>query len=704
MSKRKNRVVIDSSSEDSDSGENLDEELLSLAKRKRIDTGSDREETDAAKVENVEKTSTKENTKHFSESDSETSESDDEWTVSGKGSNNKTKKKSQSKSIPKTNANRENTTTSEKDASSEPEEGEVSDSESENSDGSESAVSSLNEEEFNDGYDENLMGDEEDQARLAQMTEKEREQELFNRIEKREVLRTRFEIEKKLRMAKKKEQKRKKEKSDVKLKIDASSRSKERRRKVEENKDKLDKKAQAIKDLKAEREKKKKQAEILNQKELEPDQQKEDEDDDEEQEEETQQAVKSKLKASDVYSDDDEDEGSPSDQDEDSGGSYRSRSEDEEEDAKKPHYISTREELSKIRLSRHKLERWVHAPFFGKTVIGCFVRIGIGTHNGRPVYRVAEITDVVETGKVYQLGNSRTNKGLKLRHGSQERVFRLEFVSNQDFTDTEYFKWHEALALDSTPLPTLEHVSQKLKDIEKALNYEYREDDIESIVKEKQRFKKNPHNYAMKKTHLLKLKEMAEQNGDEEEAQKLIGELEQLEERAIELDKMRTSTISAISYINERNRQRNIMEAEKAIIEESRQPREISDDPFTRRKCAPTLVTKTRESVINAEILRKIEQQRVQLKEKEEEEKRELRKAEEEENFDIKKNDTQDQVKSRTEEDLFSAHDFDIKIDLDVPLSSSASSGASRASSANKEHTPRRSLNLEEYKKLRGLI
>lgn len=63
--------------------------------------------------------------------------------------------------------------------------GEVSDSEDSDSDTSDS------QEEFNDGYDENLMGDEEDQKRLAQMTEKEREQEIFKRIEHREVMKTR---------------------------------------------------------------------------------------------------------------------------------------------------------------------------------------------------------------------------------------------------------------------------------------------------------------------------------------------------------------------------------------------------------------------------------------------------------------------------------------------------------------------------------
>ena len=64
--------------------------------------------------------------------------------------------------------------------------GEVSDSES--ADGSD--VDSG--EEFFDGLGPDLMGDEEDRKMLAQMTEKEREQELFNRIEKREVLRIRL--------------------------------------------------------------------------------------------------------------------------------------------------------------------------------------------------------------------------------------------------------------------------------------------------------------------------------------------------------------------------------------------------------------------------------------------------------------------------------------------------------------------------------
>lgn len=107
--------------------------------------------------------------------------------------------------------------------------------------------------------------------------------------------------------------------------------------------------------------------------------------------------------------------------------------------------------------SRFKMEKFVHLPCFTRVAQGCFVRIAIGNNNDKAVYRVrtendyhilkhelynggcilqvAEIIDVCETAKVYQLGNTRTNKGLKLRHGAQDRVFRLEFISNQVFVN-----------------------------------------------------------------------------------------------------------------------------------------------------------------------------------------------------------------------------------------------------------------------------
>lgn len=85
--------------------------------------------------------------------------------------------------------------------------------------------------------------------------------------------------------------------------------------------------------------------------------------------------------------------------------------------------------------------------------------------------KVCEIRDVVETGKIYNLGSTRTNKGLRLkyknkekdvfkiynfyfyRHGHNERVFRLEYVSNSEISDTEFKRWRET---------TLKQVKRKI--------------------------------------------------------------------------------------------------------------------------------------------------------------------------------------------------------------------------------------------------
>ncbi|XP_070579046.1 RNA polymerase-associated protein RTF1 homolog [Ptychodera flava] len=663
MSKRKkSRVLVDSDSSGSDSAADLEEELLSLTKRKRTEP-----------QENIQK----------SDSDSETSDSDDEWTA---GAKKKPTKKPVKKRTVKTAASDSSAVASDSEKSS-LEEGEVSDSESEKSySGYNSSDSDSTEDEkefFDDGYGDDFMGDEEDRARLEQMTEKEREQEIYNRIEKREVLKTRFEIERKLRQAKKKEMKRqKKREEEFKQRAKTTSeRSRERRRTIDE---KRDRKAQAIKDLKAEREKKKRTAEAL--------------------------AKKQPVKVSDVYSDDESDDNDDS-SDSQSDASYAVSEKEEEEDYE-DHRVQTiqgREELSKIRLSRHKLERWVHMPFFTQTVKGCYVRIGIGTNDGRPVYRVGEITDVVETAKIYSLGSTKTNKGLRLRHGIQERVFRLEFVSNQDISESEFFKWKEEMMLSGLQLPTRDEIDGKYRELQNALKYNFKEEDIEQIVKEKQRFRKTPRNYAMRKTDLIKKRDEAEQKGESEVAQKYAKELEELEERAEELDKQRTKNISAISYINQRNRARNIQEAEKAMAEEIKELMNAKADPFTRRKSRPQLVTKTREQQASLELLKQLQAQ--QEKEKLERMKREA-KMSESEDLDIlslvegssANQSAAPLPERRISEDLFEAHDFDIKIDLDVPLGDTRPLSAPKPANQGKDGTPRRSLNLEEYKKKRGLI
>lgn len=359
------------------------------------------------------------------------------------------------------------------------EEGQLS---SDSGSGGEEDESSSNSE-FDDGYGEDLMGNEQDRDYLEKLSEKERETELFKRAERRDQLKRRWEIERKLKHSRKVENAKnkafkkpasKKPKTAAAKKVvektyaavpedsvmtpsssfpiegasqddkdefpeeffDPKERSKERKKNVEMNKTD-DKRSSAMAMLKARREGKQKR-EVER---TEAAKQNEDEKEDLDGVGEKTSSVK--LKARDIYSDDsDSDSEEKTSQDgRRSSSSRSSTSGSDSEDGvsqkaavyKKPVYVSTLEEMNNLKISRHKLEKFINLPIFEKTVMGCFVRINIGnnTSSQKLVYRVAEITAVVETPKIYSFGSGRTNKGLRLKHGAQERVFRLEFVSNQ---------------------------------------------------------------------------------------------------------------------------------------------------------------------------------------------------------------------------------------------------------------------------------
>uniref|UniRef100_A0A336MGJ7 CSON012067 protein n=1 Tax=Culicoides sonorensis TaxID=179676 RepID=A0A336MGJ7_CULSO len=711
MGKRKNQPIIDSDSSDSSSSdENLDSELLSLAKKKknaRLNSpkgnNSESDDSDWGSSANERKTK---KMKAASLSDDSDSESESKR-ISEKND------QVPAKEIP--------TTERAKSHDSEPEEGQLT-SEDSDSDGSSSDGSSS---EFNDGYDENLMGDAEDRARLEALTEKERETEIFKRIERRDMMRTRWEIERKLRLAKrsekekdrkpktkkKKKQKEKVQKPPVQEKpmfspprpiaepsepvespekkssdsteyFDPKERSKERKKNVEMNRTD-DKRSNAMAMLKARREGKAKREEEEAKKEA---QRKQDEEKDEIEGVGGKTSVK--LKASDIYSDDSGSESDEKMSDKRSTTSSKSSGSESEDDEKpqkekKIEYITTCEQLNKLRLSRHKMERFHMLPQFEKVVTDCFVRVSVGNHNGQPVYRVGQIVGVVETAKVYQFGRGRTNKGLRLKHGTQDRVFRLEFISNQDFTEQEFYKWKTVCESQNVEMPNMDLIESKQKDVKEALTYEFKDEDIDRIIEEKNRFRAHPTNYAMKKTQLLKEREAAITRGDNDYANDLSIQIQELEERANELDKRRSSSISLISYINNRNRQNNVKIAELAILEEAKANRGVKiDDPFTRRSTQPTMSFKKRSEKEETPNDMYVPPPLPGKKKAEEQKKT--------------------QNGPSTENNLYSLHDFEI--DLDVPLPVTTVNVQPKPLEKVTETAPKRSLNLEDYKKKRGLI
>jgi RNA polymerase-associated protein RTF1 len=67
------------------------------------------------------------------------------------------------------------------------------------------------------------------------------------------------------------------------------------------------------------------------------------------------------------------------------------------------------------------------------------------------------------------------------RHGNSERVYRLEFVSNQPFTDNEFIKWRETMVIGGLQLPSLGEVEQKVAAIKQASAYSFKDSDIDKV-------------------------------------------------------------------------------------------------------------------------------------------------------------------------------------------------------------------------------
>ena len=149
--------------------------------------------------------------------------------------------------------------------------------------------------------------------------------------------------------------------------------------------------------------------------------------------------------------------------------------------------------------------------------------------------------------------------------------------------------------------------------------------------------------------------------GEEEKTEQLTRELAELEEKADKLSKAKLSTtLSNISFINERNRRNNVERAEEAILEEIRvSGGQKAEDPFTRRSTKPRMMTNKASTDIPLlpgalpvalgigkpiEPVASTVETKKQLEDK-----------------------AKAMPKAKTG-DLFSAHDFDIKIDLEVPL------------------------------------
>jgi RNA polymerase-associated protein RTF1 len=274
-------------------------------------------------------------------------------------------------------------------------------------------------------------------------------------------------------------------------------------------------------------------------------------------------------------------------------------SDDDDEDGGGDAVPASEAQIRKIFLKRSTLEKWIAEPYFAQLAPGCMVRIGIGLDkkSGEPRYRLAEITQVAEGThgnyplaeyELYGKPGVKTPFHLVLKFGKHERAFKANEVSNQDPTAKEFAEWTAQMRVDEQRPLRVRDTDAALENIRAAENYRYTSEDVQAMLKKRQEKKGGlTHNLANQKEVLRRLVERAKAEGDEDAARDLSSQLDEVVKRLTKkLDKGGTQAIMA--NINKRNNAINDANLSRTAAEaiaraKSGKPDESANDPFSRR-------------------------------------------------------------------------------------------------------------------------
>lgn len=517
-------------------------------------------------------------------------------------------------------------------------------------------------ERFDDGYDSELMGDEKDRDYLFSLPEVERENIIAERYNKRQEGLERFKLKQKL----------KREKGGHKDKRSATLRSKYEK----------GNKASALDDLKKRRAKASQAVQSSSSDEEEIKDESVDSDDEFVIKEDKERIRKERERPSD----------------------YRNeevKSDDHENNLSKPVNL---QQLNAICLKRDWVIKKMDEPYFSEVAKGCFVRVGIGQHEGKPVYRVAEIIAVNEQTKTYSVGKQKAHKNFNLQHGTFEKPFTFEVLSNQRITESEFQKWYLEMQKNHLPIITVEEALAKYEAILKTREHTYTEAEARKMVEAKMRLRGIPMNIAAEKVKLMNLRDEAKDRKDEEEVQVLEHQIKELDKQAAS----GRTLVDRSALINARNQQLNRNRSEQSDVRTqisfSSNPQL---DPFSRRPTKPS-------NVISELLSQKLKVQSLEQEDgsstdgtKEEskiekrEEKEDKKEVEEEKKNTIPDIDPQTLLKN--------AHNFDINLDeapkdIFIPDAQPEKPQPVKQEPVSKPKLKKPSLSVNDYKKRMGLL
>ncbi|ERN15034.1 hypothetical protein AMTRI_Chr02g214110 [Amborella trichopoda] len=249
----------------------------------------------------------------------------------------------------------------------------------------------------------------------------------------------------------------------------------------------------------------------------------------------------------------------------------------------------TFEDIKGITIRRSRLAKWFLEPFFEEAIVGCFVRVGIGTsRSGQSIYRLCMVrnVDASDPDRQYKFENRTTHKYLNCVWGSEASAARWQMarISDSAPLEKEFLEWVREVERGGGRMPTKQDVIDKGEAIQRlSSSFVYSAATVKQMLQEKKSASTRPSNIAAEKDRLRKEMELAESRLDHAEAERVRARLQELENLS-QQSKKKDAKAVMLAEMNRRNRAENFKNAsELKPVNTSLKAGEAGYDPFSRR-------------------------------------------------------------------------------------------------------------------------
>lgn len=254
---------------------------------------------------------------------------------------------------------------------------------------------------------------------------------------------------------------------------------------------------------------------------------------------------------------------------------------DDEQDQQKKELMF--DDVSSVTIRRSKLAKWFLEPFFEEIIVGCFVRVGIGIKDNHNIYRLCQVknVDARNPNKQYKFENRMTHKYLNLLWGDSEARWQMARISDQPPAKEEFEQWKKEVEKSGGRSPSLAEILDKREAIAKLSSFVYSAALVKQMLQEKKLSSSRPSNVAAEKDRVLKELALAESKEDQDEVERLQGKLKDLEVYSAQ-NQSKDAKALALAQMNRRNRFENFKNASD-LKPVNAKAGEAGYDPFSRR-------------------------------------------------------------------------------------------------------------------------